>query len=63
MNPYNIMFALLTFLGFVAIMPGLMYFVGLRAGSMPDYTLVMINLVPPAMASLFVVSWLQPRSG
>lgn len=59
MNAFNIMFALLAFLGFVAIMPGLMHFVGLNAAEMPDYTLVLVNLVPPALASMFLASWLQ----
>ena len=61
MSPYNIMFALLTFLGLVAVTPAFMYFVGLRASSMPDYTLVLVNLVLPAMTALYLTSWLQPR--
>lgn len=62
MNAFNIMFALLSFLGFVAVMPALMYFVGLRASSMPTHTLLLVNLVPPAMASMWLASWLQGGS-
>lgn len=53
-------FAIVAFLGFVAIWPVWSYFSGAYTGAMPDYLRFLVGLVPPATVALFLASWAQP---
>lgn len=61
MNPTKFPFALLGFLGFVAIMPAWVYFTNQYVAGLPDYEAFILQLMMPAFVLLFVVSWIQPR--
>ena len=61
MDPVKFPFALLGFLGFVAIMPAWVHFSGQYVSGLPDYQSFILQLMMPVMVLLFVVSWIQPR--
>jgi len=63
MNPLKAPFALLGLLGFLAVLPGWTWFVTNRTASMPPEVKALIGLALPAVALLYLVSWLQPRGG
>lgn len=63
MNVFKFPFALFAFLGFVAVVPGWMYFVSAYSPGLTMEGQLLAGLVLPATAALFLASWLQPRAG
>lgn len=59
MNVYRFPFALMAFLGFVAVMPAWMYWTGQRTSGLPGETQLLVGLVLPATAAMALGSWLQ----
>lgn len=62
MNAFRFPFALIGFLGFVLVAPGWMYFV-YEYASLGVESQFLASMVLPALALLYLVSWVQPRSG
>lgn len=59
MNPYRLPFGLLAFLGLVAVMPVLMYFVEDHLTSVPTEFTFILGMAVPAITLIAVSSWLQ----
>lgn len=60
MNAFQIPFALLAFLAFVAVMPPWMWFLNHYSAGLSPETAFIAQLTLPAMVGLFIASWLDP---
>lgn len=52
-------FALLMFLGFVAVVPAWMHFTNVRANGLPLEVQFLLGLSLPAVAAIALASWVQ----
>lgn len=61
MNAFELPFALLAFLGFVAVVPAWMWFISHypSVNNLSIESQFLVNLVLPASAALLLVSWLE----
>lgn len=61
MSPYRILFALLAFLGLVAVVPIWMHFTGATyLSGLPVEVQFLANMTLPVLAALLLASWLDP---
>jgi len=58
MNPQKLPFALLAFIGLVAVVPVWLHFAGSYTPSMPPATTWIARFSLPATAMLFVAGWM-----
>lgn len=58
MNPYRLPMALISFFAIVAIVPAWMWFLGEYSADMPTETAWLAAFSLPAVALLFLASWL-----
>lgn len=63
MNAFDVPFGLLALVAFAMVAPVVAFFVTNRTSAMPPEVQVLATLAFPAMAALFLASWLQPRGG
>lgn len=63
MNAFQVPFGLLGLVAFALVVPPWVWFVDNRTSTMPPEVQVLTALALPAIAALFVASWLQPRGG
>lgn len=58
MTPEQIPIALLTLIGFAAVVPAWFYFTGEYTAQLPATSQFLVQLTLPAVATLFAASWL-----
>lgn len=58
MNPYRLPMAFIAFFGIAAVTPAWMFFLNEYSGEMPTETAWLAAFTLPAVALLFVASWL-----
>jgi hypothetical protein len=59
-SPYATPLALIGLIGFVAFIPAWLWFLQDRSAGLPLEVQVLAGMALPALAILFLVSWLQP---
>lgn len=63
MNPFKFPFAMFAFLGFVMVVPAWMWFLQSYPTQLSTEGEFLAAMMLPALVALWIVSWLQPRSG